>query len=183
MAFRSKLAPLNCTEDSKLRVIKDKEKARERTMNRAMRLLAAKPRSISEIRERLLEKAWTNAEIVNSVIEKLCDYKYLDDREFADSVALSKLRQKPQGKLRLRRTLYQKKLDKETIEQAVHSAFELMPESELIDAAINKRVRTHGVPQTREDKKKFYDHLLRQGFDLDLVRSKLELLTKETSDE
>ena len=38
------------------RVIKDVEKARERTMNRAVKLLTAKQRSIAELRERLLEK-------------------------------------------------------------------------------------------------------------------------------
>ena len=46
--------------DEKERVIADPEKARERTMNRAVKLLAAKPRSVGERRERLLEKGWTN---------------------------------------------------------------------------------------------------------------------------
>ena len=44
-------------------------------MNRAVKLLAAKPRSIRELRERLLEKLWTNDEIVDRVIEKLKEYK------------------------------------------------------------------------------------------------------------
>ena len=50
------------------RVINNVEKARERTLNRAVRLLAAKPRSVGELRERLLEKNWTNQTIVNAVI-------------------------------------------------------------------------------------------------------------------
>ena len=73
-------------------------------MNRAVKLLAAKPRSIRELRERLLEKAWTNAEIVDAVIDKLKEYKYLDDQQFAIDVAVSKLKQKPQGKRRVRKT-------------------------------------------------------------------------------
>ena len=56
------------------RVITDPEKSRERTMNRAVKLLAAKPRSVGELRERLLEKNWTTAEIVDRVLDKLKEY-------------------------------------------------------------------------------------------------------------
>src|SRR5260221_13857066 len=65
------------------RVVKDVERSRERTMNRAVKLLAAKPRSVRELRERLLEKLWTNEPIVDAVIEKLREYKYLDDEQYA----------------------------------------------------------------------------------------------------
>ncbi len=182
MAFRSRQFQKDASENENPRDITDTEKARVRTMNRALRLLAAKPRSIKEIRGRLLEKDWTNEAIVDGVIEKLCEYKYLDDNEFANAVAVSKLRQKPQGKRRLRMSLYQKKLDKETIESAVETAFAEMPEAELIDAAIEKRIRVRGVPETLEDKRKFYDQLMRRGFDLDLVRSKMEQLARERTD-
>jgi regulatory protein len=147
-------------------------------MNRAGRLLAAKPRSIRELRERLLEKQWTNAEIVDAVIEKLKGYKYLDDEHYARETALSKLRQRPQGKRRLQQTMAQKKLDKETVASAITEAFEQLPEEDLIDAVIQKRLRLKGKPETREDTKKFYDHLLRQGFDYDLIRTKLSSIAR-----
>lgn len=165
------------------RVITDAERSRERTMNRAVKLLAAKPRSIGELRERLLEKLWTDEAIVDRVIEKLKEYKYLDDEQFARELAVSKLRQKPQGKRRLQQSMSQKKLDKETVESAIAQAFETLPEDDLIDQAIAKRVRLKGKPETREDAKKFYDHLLRQGFGFDLIREKMGSLAKERFDE
>jgi regulatory protein len=165
--------------DEEKRVVKDAVRSRERTMNRAVRLLAAKTRSVRELRERLLEKLWTNEEIVDAVIEKLKGYKYLDDDQFARDVALSKLRQKPQGKRRLQMSMSQKKLDKEVVETAIAEAYETMPESELIDQAIAKRLRLKGRPETREDTKKFYDHLLRQGFGFDLIREKLSSVDNE----
>ena len=165
------------------RVIKDVEKSRERTMNRAVKLLAAKPRSIAELRERLLEKNWTNHEIVDRIIEKLKEYGYLDDEKFASDLALSKLRQRPQGKRRLQQSMSQKKLDREVREQAIAAAFEKMPEAELIDRAIEKRLRLKGKPQTREETKKFYDHLLRQGFGFDLIREKMSVVSKLESDD
>ena len=155
------------------REVKDPERSRARTMHRAVRLLAAKPRSVRELRERLLEKMWTNDEIVDSIIDKLKDYKYLDDEQYARDLAVSKLRQKPQGKRRLQQTMSQKKLDKETVDAAITEAFEKLPEAELIDQAITKRLRLKGKPTTREDTKKFYDHLMRQGFGFDLIREKM----------
>ena len=165
------------------RIIKDPARARERTMNRAVKLLAAKPRSAAELRERLLEKSWTNTEIVDGVIEKLKEYKFVDDRQFAGDLALSKLRQKPQGKRRLQHSLSQKKLDKEIVEAALRSAFEKMPETELIDSAIAKRLRLKGNPKTREETKKFYDHLLRQGFSFDLIMEKMSAIAKQAFEE
>ena len=118
--------------DQRERVIKDVERSRKRTMNRAVKLLAAKPRSVLELRERLLEKLWTDAEIVDEVIEKLKEYKYLDDPQFAGDFAVAQLRQKPIGKRRLQQTLSRRKLDKETVEAAIENAFEKLPENELI---------------------------------------------------
>ncbi len=154
------------------------ERARQRTFDRAVNLLAFKQRSIVELRTRLLEKDWTNKEIVEEVIEKLSGYGYLNDAQFAKSFAASQIRQKPIGKRVLKQKLAMKKLDKETVETALETAFEETPESEIIERAIEKRLRIKGKPETREDAKKFYDYLLRQGFSYDLVSSKMRDLAK-----
>jgi len=164
------------------RKVTDRDRSRKRTMDRAVRLLAAKPRSVAELRERLLEKAWTDAEIVDSVIAKLREYNYVDDDQYARDLALSKLRQKPQGRRRLQQRLSQKKVDPATLDTAIKAAYETIPESQLIDTAIEKRIRLKGPPETREDKKKLTEHLLRQGFDYALIRDKLaQLATRENS--
>ena len=165
-------------KDEKERIIKDYAKAKERTMNRAVKLLAAKPRSVKELRERLLEKEWTNGAIVDEVLKKLEEYNYLNDEQFARDFAASKLRQKPLGKRRLQQTLSRKKLDKETVEQAIETVYEKTPEDEIIERAIEKRLRLKGKPETREDTKKFYDFLLRQGFSYDLVSTKMREIGK-----
>ena len=158
------------------RMVSDPERSRERTMNRAVKLLAAKPRSVAELRERLLEKLWTNEEIVDAVIDKLKGYVYLDEEQFAADTALSKLRQRPIGRRRLEQAMSQKKVDKTTVKAAIDTAYEKLPETDLIDAAIAKRIRIKGKPETRDETKKFLDHLLRQGFSYDLIREKMKLL-------
>lgn len=163
-------------DQDRKRFIKDAERSRERTMNRAVKLLAAKPRPIEELRERLLEKNWTDETIVAAVIEKLKEYGYLDDEKYAGDLALSKLRQKPQGRRRLKQSLSQKKLSRENVETAVQAAFEHIPESGLIDTAIEKWIRLKGKPQDRDDLKRFYQHLMRRGFDYDLIRSRMPII-------
>lgn len=155
------------------RTVKDDDNAYAKTMKRAVNLLAAKPRAVEELRVRLLEKAWTNEEIVAKVIGKMLEYGYLDDEQFAKNAALSAIRQRPQGRHKLRQTMSRKPLDREVKEMAIEHAFEQMPESELIDAVIEKRLRLKGIPQTPEEKKKFYDHLLRKGFSYGLIREKM----------
>lgn len=154
------------------------ERARTKTFDRAVNLLAFKQRSVAELRTRLLEKEWTNAEIVEEVIEKLAGYGYLNDAQFAKSFAASQIRQKPVGKRVLKQKLALKKLDKETVDEAIEKAFEDTPEAEIIERAIEKRLRIKGKPETREDSKKFYDYLLRQGFSYDLVSSKMREIAK-----
>lgn len=165
------------------RNVADTERARERTMNRAIKLLAAKPRSAAELRERLLEKLWTDEAIVDSVMERLKEYKYVDDEQYAQDLAASRLRQRPQGRRRLEQTLSQKKLDKTVVKEAIDNAFEKMPEDELIKAAIEKRVRLKGRPETRDDLKKFYDYLLRMGFGYDSIRDGMSAIGNATADD
>jgi regulatory protein len=161
----------------------DPEKARERTMQRAVKLLAAKPRSIEELRERLLEKQWTNAEVVDAVLGRLREYGYLDDEKYAFGYASSKVRQKPVGRQRLQRALALKKIDKETADEALELVFAETPEEEVIERAIEKRVRLRGRPRTRAETKSLFDHLLRQGFSYELVIRKVRAVSETDIDE
>ena len=154
------------------------EKSRTKTFDRAVNLLAFKARSVKELKERLLEKDWTNEQIVDEVIEKLKSYNYLNDETFAKNLAASQLRQKPMGKRLLQQKMSLKKLDKETVNEAIEKAFDETPEDEIIDVAIAKRLRIKGKPESREDAKKFYDYLLRQGFSYDLVSNKMREVGK-----
>jgi len=161
----------------------DPEKARERTFQRAVKLLAAKPRSVAELRERLLEKEWTNGEIVEAVLAKLGEYGYLNDERFAFGYASYRVRQKPMGRQRLKRDLQLKKVDRATADEALRLVFEETPEEELIDRAIEKRTRLRGLPHTRAEIKSLIDHLLRQGFSYELIAGKVRAISAADVDE
>ncbi len=146
-------------------------------------MLAAKERSVEELRERLLEGRGATKTAVESVIERLREYGYLNDERFAQSYASLRLQQRPLGRQRLQRDLWLKKIDKPTADRALDQVFEAMPESEMIDRVIEKRIRLRGKPKTRADAKKLFDHLLRQGFAFELVSDKVRAVSKSEVDE
>jgi regulatory protein len=151
----------------------DAEKARARTLQRAVKLLAAKPRSVEELRERLLEKGWADEAAVEYALVKLKEYGYLDDERFAFGFASYRVKQKPVGRQRLARDLQTKKISRETAEAALELVYRETPEEELIARAIDKRMRLRGRPTTRQETKSLYEHLLRLGFSYDLIIRKV----------
>jgi regulatory protein len=146
-------------------------------------LLSAKQRSVEELRERLLAGRGANQTVVDEVIERLREYGYLDDTKFAQNYASLRLRERPLGRRRLERDLILKKVDKQTATAALDEVFDATPEADLIDRAIAKRTRLRGKPATREEAKKLFDHLIRQGFAFDLVSDKVRGLMKSDPDE
>jgi regulatory protein len=156
---------------------------RRKTFERAVKLLAAKPRSVAELRECLLRGKNTNEETVETVIARLREYGYLNDERFAFSYASYKVKQKPVGRRRLERDLKFKKVDSAVANEALELVFADTPEEQLIDQAIAKRLRTRGKPKNRIEAKSLFDHLLRQGFQFDLVSEKIRSLTTDYTDE
>jgi len=150
----------------------------EKTFERALNLLSYKPRSLAEMRARLMEKDWAEEEIVGQVLARLEELGYLNDEEFAANFANSRLAAKPIGRSRLRRDLLRKKLSSETVENTLDEAYEQQCEEELIVRAIGKRLRLKGAPTDREEAKRLFDYLIRRGFSYDLVIRKVREAAK-----
>jgi regulatory protein len=170
-------------EDEKAASSVSPEQIRERTFQRAVKLLAAKPRSIAELRERLLHGRGANKAAVETVIARLREYGYLDDERFAFGYASLKVRQRPVGKRRLQHDLQLKKVDRAVADEALEAVFAETSEEELIARAIEKRIRLRGRPKDRAEARKLFDHLLRQGFPFELVSAKVRAAAKTNIDE
>ena len=158
------------------------DELRRKTFERAVKLLAAKPRSVAELRERLLQRRGTSKTVVETVIARLREYGYLDDERYAFSYASSKVKQRPVGRRRLERDLKFKKIENNVAAEALELVYSETPEEQLIDRAIEKRIRLRGRPKDRAEAKKLFDHLLRQGFSFDLVSEKVRSATHYTDD-
>jgi len=159
------------------------EQIRSRTFQRAAKLLAAKPRSIAELRERLLQGRGVTEKVVEEVIARLKEYGYLDDERFALSYASLKVKQRPVGRRRLQQDLKMKQIPGPVADEALNLVYAETSEVELIDRAIEKRIRLRGQPKTRLEAKSLFDHLLRQGFAFELVSEKVRSISKSELDE
>ena len=159
------------------------EERRQQTFQRAAKLLSAKSRSVAELRELLLQRQGASKAHVEEVLARLMEYGYLNDERFAISYASAKVRQRPIGRQRLKRNLALKKVSKETADEALDLVFAETSESELIDRAIEKRVRLRGRPGNRAEAKSLFDHLLRQGFPFELVAEKVRAAAQANIDD
>jgi regulatory protein len=176
-----RLKPKTAAEDSPVTRLTP-DQIRARAFQRAVKLLAAKPRSIAELRERLAERCSSKA-VVETVIARLREYGYLDDQRYALGYASSKVRQQPIGRRRLELSLARKKVDRAVADEALDQVFGETPEEELLDRAIEKRVRLRGRPKTRAEAKSLFDHLLRQGFPFELVSQKVRAVSRTDLEE
>jgi regulatory protein len=158
---------------------KSEDKTRKRIMTRAVNILAARPRSERQLRERLLEKPWAEPALVDQCIERLKELGYVNDGQFARSYTSSRVSAKPVGRSRLARELAGKKIAPQAIAEALDEAFEEISEETLINRAIEKRIRTRGRPEDRNDAKRLFDYLARLGFGYDLIIRKLQALRAE----
>jgi regulatory protein len=149
---------------------------RERVAAAAFKLLAARPRSESQLRERLLSKPWVDPEAVEQCIERLKEMGYIDDQAFARNYACARVGIKPVGRARVFRELAGKQVSRGLIDETLSLVFDEAGEEILIDNAIQKRIRTHGRPSDRGGAKRMFDHLARLGFEYSLIIRKLQAL-------
>ncbi|MBI4468876.1 MAG: RecX family transcriptional regulator [Acidobacteria bacterium] len=158
----------------------------EKALTRAARFLSSKARTVEELRELLLDREHVKPGVAEKVIERLKELGYLNDERYAADLASRRLGAKPIGKRRMTAELKRRKFQELLVDSTVDAAYELRKESDLVDEAIQIRIRTRGVPTTRQELKNLYDHLIRLGFEYEMIRQGLSRIPKlelETSHE
>lgn len=132
------------------------EESKARALSTAAAVLNYKNRSSSMLRAKLLEKG-IDAEDAEHAIERLRDFGYLDDMEYALSVLRGGM-SKGWGKERIRRKMQEYKLDEGTIEAAL-DRYELDPDR--LDSFIAANAGDLSDPAER---KRISDKLFRRGY-------------------
>jgi regulatory protein len=144
----------------------------------AVGMLSRRPYSVAELR-RALEKKFPGSADVPEVLARLRQLGYLDDAKFADAYASSLARVRNYGRHRIRRELKSKLVDYGVIDRAVENAFTSVSERELLERAVEKKIRTLRKPLTRSKLASLCQGLIRRGFRADdimrVIRSRPEL--------
>ena len=147
------------------------------TYDRAVDLLALRPRSVAELRRKLIQKG-EPAEAVDAAIERLRGQKLLDDDQFARQFARSKVVGAGASRRRIAMELGRKGVDRET----ANAAIDEMAESEGIDvsAAIHRVAEKKWKSLSKLDEatatRRLYAFLARRGFNPDEIRSAMQVL-------
>ena len=106
----------------------------------ALRLLSGRAHSLGEIREKLRRRC-AQPEDVDSVLLKLKEAGYLNDRQFAESFAASRLENQGLGKSRVLRDLRQRRVAPKLAEQVVEKTFQDTDEVRLIEDFLARKYR------------------------------------------
>jgi regulatory protein len=120
-------------------------------------------RSEQEVRQRLAHRG-LDADGIESVIQRLYRYRYLDDARFAEGVAQRGAR-RGHGRIRVRSELAAKGVPKTVAEEAITLAF--ADEECLARRALHKRYKT--VPADTAARARAARFLLQRGFPQRLV--------------
>jgi len=139
--------------------------ARDKAYYRSLDLLSRRLRSEWEMRDYLKRKEYTQ-EIIDSVLERLQERGYINDRVFAERWIENRHLLKPSSKRRLRQELQQKHIATSVIDEVL-SADEA-DEREVLRQLIERK--RHRYP----DKLKFMQYLARQGYRYDDIKAELE---------
>jgi regulatory protein len=149
----------------------------ERAYDRAARYLSYRPRSESEVRRYLAGKEIAPA-VVDAVIERLRERRYLDDAEFARFWVENRQRFRPRGARALRQELRLKGVDAETIEGAVAA---VEPETAAYEAGLPRAQRLAALAEADPPtfRRRLTEFLLRRGFDYGVARDAVTRLARE----
>ena len=137
--------------------------------NYALRVLSARAYSTDELRDKLRRRA-NRAGDVTTVLKRLREYGYLDDRKFAETFASARLDNQGLGKARVLRDLQRKRVPRAVAEQAVGDVFEGTDEIGLIEAYLKRKLRRTDLPaylSTPKNLAAAYRRLRYAGFSAD----------------
>ena len=121
-------------------------------MQYALKCLGGRAHSTGELREKLRRRSETVAD-VDTILRKLKESGYLDDRRFAETYATSRLENEGHGRMRVVRDLRQRRVAPTMAEQVVDRAYRETDETELIQAFLERKYRNKSLPEfLSEDK-------------------------------
>lgn len=109
-------------------------------MNLAVRALGGRAHSSGELAEKLRRRA-ERAEDVQTVLAKLKELGYLNDRRFAESYAAARLENQGFGKMRVLRDLRQRRVAPKLADEVTAQAFQDTDETDLIEAFLKRKYR------------------------------------------
>ncbi len=157
----------------------------EKFYNYALRFLSYRPRSEKEVRDRLkIKYQKLNIKdfslIIDKIIQKLKEYNFINDLEFAKKWIGERMRLKPRSLRLIKIELRRKGISKEIVESILHDS-QLMIQNDLEQARKLAEKRIGRLGSLTKDKiyEKLGRYLASKGFNWDTIKKSIdEILSK-----
>ncbi len=173
VAARFRLSPGSSLAADQLRRIEEVQ-AREDAMAAALRLIAFRPRSESEMRRALARRA-TPAGLRDEVVSRLRELNLLDDRAFAASFLESRDGSSPRSRRLLAQELRHKGVSREIASESTVA----VDDADAAYRAAERRAGAMGALPYADFERRLGSFLLRRGFSYETTRSTVSRLWKE----
>ena len=144
------------------------ESEKNTAFDKALTFLSATRKTEKEIRSHLFKKGYLPA-VIDYVVEKLREYGFINDEEYAEAYTESASKKKG-GRL-IRMELKNKGLSEEAIENAL-SELDEGQELETAKGILEKYMR--GKTADKATLQKAYRHLMSKGFDYDTAKAAID---------
>lgn len=131
-------------------------------------MLARRELSERQVRQRLARKGH-DPDLIDDAIARLRAERALDDARVAEAIARTETAIKRRGRLRVRMQIERAGIARDVARHAVDEVFGGLDDAALIEASLNRRLRSG---QRIEDDRQFqrlYRYLVAQGFEPDRV--------------
>ncbi|MGH2531298.1 MAG: regulatory protein RecX [Thermomicrobiales bacterium] len=148
--------------------------------DRAINLLARRPRSTREIRDRLRQKGF-EPPTIDAAVEKLEGWNYVDDAEFARYWVENRESHKPRGRRLLEQELRTKGVERDVIRDAIDDAG-LDERASALEVG-RAKLRTYAGLEPLVARRRLGSFLARRGYDYGTVRTTVDQLLGEQEDD
>jgi regulatory protein len=155
----------------------------EKARQKAFRLLSLRGRSTKEIRSKLREQKFEEP-VINRVIDRLLEDRYLDDAAFARDWARSLAENRLYGNRRIEMSLIEKGIADSLIKETIAGVRKERPERETLEAVIRKKLKDRKLGDLdRREKQRLARSLIGRGFPAGLVFEMFRIKEEGSFDE
>jgi regulatory protein len=162
----------------------ESKKPRRTTYERALDMLEARSRAVTELRRLLVRKGEPEAD-VDAAIERLRANGLLDDDNFARQLTRSKALGAGLSRRRIQQELSKRGVARDTSAEAIDHVFdeEGVDEDASIERVARKKLRTLTKVDDPTRKRRLYGFLARRGYDNDEIQRVLRDVLRTEADE
>ncbi len=146
----------------------------------ALALLARRPRSEREVRDRLRQKDYGDAAI-DEAIGRLEGWGYLDDAAFARFWVENRVANKPRGERLMAQELWRKGVARPVVQEAIAAAE--IDETQAALSVARAKLRAYRGLDPSVARRRLAAYLVRRGFGYDVVRQVLDQVLGNSDDD